>query len=195
MSELMIFQNPEFGKIRTVEVDGEPWLVGKDVAHVLGYVNPRKAFADHVDDEDKRQDDGVTIRDSMGREQHPTIINESGLYSLVLGSKLPGAKRFRRWVTNEVLPSIRKTGKYATQNPQQPEALQEARPRTMTPDDYITAARLVSGCRNDRLPYVLGFLERAGLDIPQVQAITSEGCDGQGVGQSTYLRLELVDFF
>ena len=84
MNELMIFNNPEFGKIRTVEVKGEPWFVGKDVATALGYSNPRKALADHVDDEDKLQDDGVTIRDPIGRDQHPIVINESGLYSLVL---------------------------------------------------------------------------------------------------------------
>lgn len=113
MAELMIFNNPEFGEIRTVEVNGEPWLVGKDVAVALGYTNPRKALDDHVDSEDRLQGDGVTIRDSMGREQHPTLINESGLYSLVLSSKLPGAKKFRRWVTSEVLPSIRKTGGYS----------------------------------------------------------------------------------
>lgn len=112
MNELMIFSNPEFGEIRTVEIDGEPWLVGKDVVQALGYANPQKALADHVDPEDKRQGDGVTIRDPMGREQHPTVINESGLYSLVLSSKLPGAKKFKRWVTSEVLPSIRKTGTY-----------------------------------------------------------------------------------
>ena len=112
MNELIIFENPEFGSIRTVELDGEPWLVGKDVAEALGYTNPRKALDDHVDTEDKMQGDGVTIRDSMGREQHPTIINESGLYSLVLSSKLPTARKFRRWVTSEVLPSIRKTGGY-----------------------------------------------------------------------------------
>lgn len=112
MNELKVFSNPEFGKIRTVKVNGEPWLVGKDVAQALGYSNPRKALDDHVDPEDKLQGDGVTIRDSMGREQHPTLINESGLYSLVLSSKLPGAKKFRRWVTSEVLPSIRKTGQY-----------------------------------------------------------------------------------
>lgn len=112
MNELKVFNNPEFGKVRTVEINGEPWLVGKDVAAALGYSNPRKALDDHVDSEDKRQGDGVTIRDPIGREQHPTIINESGLYSLVLSSKLPGAKKFRRWVTSEVLPSIRKTGHY-----------------------------------------------------------------------------------
>lgn len=112
MNNLTVFENPEFGAIRTVELDGEPWLVGKDVAEALGYTNPRKALDDHVDPEDKMQGDGVTIRDSIGREQHPTIINESGLYSLVLSSKLPTARKFRRWVTSEVLPSIRKTGGY-----------------------------------------------------------------------------------
>nr|DAT62586.1 MAG TPA: repressor domain protein [Caudoviricetes sp.] len=117
MNELMIFENPEFGKIRSVQLDGEAWLVGKDVAEALGYTNPRKALADHVDEEDKRQGNGVTIRDPMGREQTPTVINESGLYSLVLSSKLPGAKRFRRWVTSEVLPTLRRQGTYTMQTP------------------------------------------------------------------------------
>ena len=113
MNEPMIFNSPEFGKVRAVEIDGEPWLVGKDVAQALGYSNHRKALDDHVDYEDKMQGDGVTIRDSIGREQHPTIINESGLYSLIFSSKLPDAKKFKHWVTSEVLPSIRKTGGYA----------------------------------------------------------------------------------
>lgn len=113
-SEIQLFQNEEFGEIRTIEIDGEPWFVGKDVAVALGYNNPRDAFKKHVDEEDKRQDDGVAIRDSIGREQHPTIINESGLYSLVLSSKLPTAKKFKRWVTSEVLPTIRKHGMYAS---------------------------------------------------------------------------------
>lgn len=108
MNELQIFNNPEFGDIRTVEIDGEPWLVGKDVAQALGYSDTKSALSDHVDPEDKMQGDGVTIRDSMGREQHPTIINESGLYALIFSSKLPGAKKFKHWVTSEVLPSIRK---------------------------------------------------------------------------------------
>lgn len=129
MNELMIFNNPEFGEIRTVEVNGEPWFVGKDVATALGYSNPRKALADHVDDEDKLQDDGVTIRDPIGRDQHPIVINESGLYSLVLSSKLPGAKKFKRWITSEVIPSIRKHGAYMT-----PETLEAA---IMNPDIMI----------------------------------------------------------
>lgn len=111
-NELTVFNNPEFGKIRTLVINDEVWFVGKDVATALGYSNTKDALAKHVDPEDKRQDDGVAICDPMGREQHPTIINESGVYSLGLSSKLPGAKRFRRWVTSEVLPSIRKTGSY-----------------------------------------------------------------------------------
>lgn len=109
MNTLQVFENPEFGSIRTVEIDGEPWLVGKDVAAALGYSNPRKALADHVDKEDK----GVTKCDTPSGIQQMTIINESGLYSLILSSKLPGAKKFKRWVTAEVLPSIRKTGGYS----------------------------------------------------------------------------------
>lgn len=108
MNDLQVFANPEFGEIRTVEINGEPWLVGKDVAAALGYSNPRKALADHVDDEDK----GVTKCDTLGGSQEMTIINESGLYSLILFSKLPGAKKFKRWVTSEVLPAIRRTGSY-----------------------------------------------------------------------------------
>lgn len=96
MGAMKIWESQEFGVLRVIEQDGEPWMVGKDVAQALGYSNPRKALADHVDQEDKLQGDGVTIRDSIGREQTATLINESGLYSLVLSSKLPGAKRFRR---------------------------------------------------------------------------------------------------
>lgn len=110
MNEIQIFNNKEFGSIRTVNIDGEPWFVGKDVANALGYSNNRKAISDHVGEEDKR--DGVTIRDSIGREQNPILINESGLYSLIFGSKLESAKRFKHWVTSEVLPTIRKTGSY-----------------------------------------------------------------------------------
>ena len=108
MNDIQLFNNPEFGAVRAVEVDGEPWFVGKDVAQALGYSNPRKALADHVDAEDK----GVTKCDTPGGEQDITTINESGLYSLVLSRKLPGAKKFKRWVTSEVLPTIRKTGGY-----------------------------------------------------------------------------------
>lgn len=108
MNSIQIFENPEFGKIRTVDVAGEPWLVGKDVAEALGYQNASKALADHVDPEDKLNNETLL---SLG-QRGGWIINESGLYSLVLGSKLPDAKKFKRWVTSEVLPSIRKNGAY-----------------------------------------------------------------------------------
>ena len=107
MNNLTVFENPEFGAIRTVELDGEPWLVGKDVAEALGYTNPQKAIRDHVDEEDRTVNDSFTVNGTP-----ITLINESGLYSLVLSSKLPTARKFRRWVTSEVLPSIRKTGGY-----------------------------------------------------------------------------------
>lgn len=110
MNDLTIFQNPDFGRIRGLKISGEPWLVGKDVATALGYKNPQKAIRDHVDDEDK----GMNELFTPGGKQNLLIINESGLYSLMLKSKLPGAKKFKRWVTSEVLPSIRKTGTYIT---------------------------------------------------------------------------------
>ena len=110
MSELQVFESQEFGKIRALEIDGNPWFVGKDVAEKLGYKLPRKAIIDHVDEEDK----GVTKWNTLGGTQDIKIINESGLYSLVLSSKLPSAKRFKKWVTSEVLPAIRKHGAYLT---------------------------------------------------------------------------------
>ena len=108
MSELEIFNNEEFGQVRSIEVEGEPYFVAKDIAIALGYSNPRKAIIDHVDEEDK----GVTKCDTLGGAQEITIINESGLYSLILSSKLPSAKEFKRWITSDVLPKIRKTGGY-----------------------------------------------------------------------------------
>ena len=109
MNEVQLF-NFENHEVRSLLINSEPWFVGKDVAEILSYSNTRKALTDHVDAEDKM--DGVTIRDSIGRNQKPVLINESGLYSLVLSSKLPSAKKFKRWVTSEVLPALRKTGQY-----------------------------------------------------------------------------------
>ena len=108
MGDLKIWENPEFGELRIVDMNGEPWMVGKDVAQALGYQNASKALNDHVDPEDKLNNESLL---SLG-QRGGWLINESGLYSLVLCSKLPGAKRFRRWVTGEVLPSIRKDGGY-----------------------------------------------------------------------------------
>ena len=109
-ANIQIFTSDIFGEIRTCQVNNQIMFVGKDVATALGYSNSRKALLDHVDDEDKT--DGVTIRDAIGRNQKAVFINESGLYSLILSSKLPQAKAFKRWVTSEVLPQIRKTGGY-----------------------------------------------------------------------------------
>lgn len=109
MNELKIFNNSEFGQVRALEHDGEPWFVGKDVAEALGYAKAQNAIAAHVDEEDRKV---APIQGTPGGTQEMTIINESGLYSLVLSSKLPRAKKFKRWVTSEVLPSIRKNGGY-----------------------------------------------------------------------------------
>ena len=103
-NEIKIFENEEFGSVRTMEINGEPYFVGKDVAEILGYANTSKALIDHVDDEDKLNNETLS---SLG-QRGGWLINESGLYSLILSSKLPNAKKFKRWVTSEVLPSIRK---------------------------------------------------------------------------------------
>lgn len=112
MNNLQIFNSEEFGNMRTVTIDDETWFVGKYVANALGYERATKAIQDHVDDDDK---DEVPIQDSIGRMQKTPVINESGLYALIFGSKLESAKRFKHWVTSEVLPTIRKTGGYQKQ--------------------------------------------------------------------------------
>lgn len=139
MNDLQIFSNAEFGEIRTINLDGTPWFVGKDVAVILGYSNSRKAIIDHVDEEDK----GVTKCDTLGGSQELTVINESGLYSLVLSSKLPTAKKFKRWVTSEVLPSIRKHSAYMT-----PEKLEEV---LLNPDTLIRLATDLKQEREQRI--------------------------------------------
>lgn len=129
MNELQVFKNEEFGTVRTIAINGEPFFVGKDVAEILGYTNPQKAIRTHVDDDDK----GVNEMDTPGGKQEIVVINESGLYSLILLSKLPSAKRFRKWVTGEVLPTIRKHGAYMTT-----EKLEEA---LLNPDTLIQLAQ------------------------------------------------------
>ena len=111
MNNIEIFKNAEFGEVRTLTVDGEPYFVGKDVAEILGYSNTQKAIRDHVDDEDKLTERIVL----SGQNREIIIINESGLYSLILSSKLPAAKKFKHWITAEVIPSIRKHGAYMTE--------------------------------------------------------------------------------
>ena len=108
MNDIKIFENPEFGRVRTIVIDDEPWFVGKDVAEILGYQNGSRDINRHVDEDDRQNYQNGTFESPRGM----TIINESGLYSLILSSKLPTAKKFKHWVTSEVLPSIRKTGSY-----------------------------------------------------------------------------------
>lgn len=128
-NEIKVFSNKEFGSIRRVEVDGEFWLVGRDVAQALGYAKPENALVTHVDRDDTLK---WGIMDSLGRMQNTTLINESGMYSLALSSKLASAKKVRRWVTSEVLPSIRKHGAYMT-----PETLEAA---ILNPDYLLKVA-------------------------------------------------------
>ncbi|WP_405345942.1 Bro-N domain-containing protein [Ruminococcus sp.] len=111
MNQLQVFSNERLGKIRTMNIDGQPYFVGKDIAEILGYADPQKAMKMHIDDEDKLTRQIVV----SGQNRNVTVINESGVYSLILSSKLPKAKEFKRWVTSEVLPSIRKTGGYNSQ--------------------------------------------------------------------------------
>lgn len=153
MNELQTFRNEELGTIRAVTIEDEPWFVGKDVAEALGYTNSRKVLADHVDGEDKNT---VTNRDGNKGNPNIVIINESGLYSLIFSSKLPSAKKFKRWVTNEVLPAIRKTGTYKGQKPQ------------TDLETVMKCAELVANCTNENRQYVLKVLSVAipGVDEP-----------------------------
>lgn len=167
MNELQVFTNPEFGTVRTLLIDAEPWAAGKDVATALGYSNTKDALAKHVDPEDKQILQRSQITTFAIPPRGMTFINESGLYSLILSSKLPSAKRFKRWVISEVLPALRKTGAYAMQE------------RTLTRDDYLTAARILSSCRNERLPYVLPLIRKAGIDIELTPIPQMTGKDPQ----------------
>ena len=132
---IQVFNNTEFGEIRTMEINGEPWFVGKDIAAALGYSNPSKALIDHVDEEDKLNNETLS---SLG-QRGGWLINESGMYSLILSSKLEGAKRFKRWVTSEVLPSIRKTGAFATDS-----AAAELKARELRVKEMNAQARLIN---------------------------------------------------
>ena len=152
MNGIQIFQNPTFGKVRALNIDGEPWFVGKDVAAALGYKNTKDALIRHVDDEDKR---GSRFPTPSG-EQNMTIVNESGLYSLILSSKLESAKAFKRWVTAEVLPGIRKHGAYMT-----PATLEAA---LLNPDTLIRLATELKSEREQKE----ALQAKIALDAPKV---------------------------
>lgn len=156
-NEVQVFTNPEFGEVRTLTIDGMPWFVLKDVCEALGATNDRNVAA-RLDTDEK----GVRLMDTLGGPQKMTVINESGLYSVILRSDKPKAKTFRKWVTSEVLPAIRREGAYVL-----PLASGDSTAplRTLTPDDYLAAARLIAGCRPDRLMIVIDTLERGGWDL------------------------------
>ena len=155
MNEIQIFEHEAFGQIRVIDLDGEPWFIAVDVCRALDISRTQTR---RLDDDEK----GVHLTHTPSGDQEMTIINEPGLYSLVLGSRKPEAKSFKRWITHEVLPAIRQNGYYALMPV-------ETSQRALTPDDYLRAATIVARCRNDRLPYVLGFLEKGGWDVPDVQ--------------------------
>lgn len=184
MNEMQIFENEEFGKIRTLTINDEPWFVGKDVAGVLGYQNGSRDVNRHVDEEDRKMftfqkyQNGTFNVPNRGL----VIINESGLYALILSSKLPSAKRFKRWVTSEVLPALRKAGKYEI-----PRNKQYQPTRPLTTDDYEDAARTISKCHNSRLPIVIDLYRKAGLDIDEIPEMRKQShSDGSS-------KRELVD--
>lgn len=135
MNEITTFVNPNFGEVRTLEINGEIWFVGKDIAEILGYSNTRDALAKHVDAEDK----GVAKCDTLGGIQEVTVINESGLYSLILSSKLPSAKEFKHWVTSEILPSVRRHGAFLTT---------ETLEQVLTSPDFLI--RLATELKNEK---------------------------------------------
>ena len=165
MNELQIFQSEEFGTIRTVTIDNEPWFVGKDVAGILGYANQNEAIQDHVDEDDKLNSKTLSSQDLELGQRGGWLINESGLYSLVLGSKLESARRFKRWVTSEVLPAIRKTGGYI------------AGEKNMTDDELLAQALLVAQRklteRTQQLESVNANLEEAKPKIVFADAVSA----------------------
>lgn len=164
-NELQIFNSPEFGQVRVLTIDGETWFVGKDVAEALGYGKGKSlnnAVANHVEEEDK----GVIKLMTPGGMQDTIAINESGLYALIFRCRLESAKRFKRWVTSEVLPAIRRDGYYIMGEVLDDSDSKASRP--LTTDDYLDAARIVAHCKNSRLPMVLGLLAQSGLKIDKV---------------------------
>lgn len=170
MNEIQVFSNPEFGSIRTVWIDGEPWFIGRDVAAALGYGGGNQtsramtdAIRNHVDEEDKRH---LSFREFESRRESDTdlgsinhhgmyVVNESGVYALIVCSKLPKARQFRRWITSEVLPALRERGRYTMPGADTP----------LDPKDYLKAAEILSKCRENRLSMVVGVLLQAGFNI------------------------------
>ena len=171
--QIKAFNNTEFGEIRSMTINGEPWFVGKDIAAALGYSNPSKALIDHVDEEDKLNNETLS---SLG-QRGGWLINESGMYSLILSSKLEGAKRFKRWVTSEVLPSIRKTGAFATDS-----AAAELKARELRVKEMNAQARLINAeTRRLLILQKEKGLSKVAVDALAVRAI--EDVTGKDLGE------------
>ena len=182
MNDLQIFENPEFGQVRTVEINGTPWLVGKDVATALEYKNPSKAILTHVDDEDKRLEILPQSADSQNGNvpgaSKTALINESGLYSLILSSKMPKAKAFKRWVTSEVLPAIREHGAYESVKAKQHiEQLEATNTRLNTAIAAVNDAKKnLAIARENHDFYVERRNETKNL-LADVRALHAKNCD------------------
>ena len=187
-NEIQIYENAEFGKVRTVIVKDEPYFVGKDVADILGYADTNQAIRNHVDEDDK-----LTRRfNGSGQNREMVIINESGLYSLILSSKLPAAKKFKRWVTSEVLPSIRKTGSYTAKHAKPDDVMQSKRLEVMERNARTRAANLL-----------LKIAERT--NIPEYKAVCNAKAAEMVAGEmilplpvaerKTYSAKEIGDMF
>ena len=150
-AEIQVFDNNNFGTLRTTDKDGEPWFVAADICRVLEIKNVGQAI--------ERLDDDERLMLNIGRQGNAYLVNEPGLYSLVLASRKPQAKPFKRWVTHDVLPTIRQQGVYSLyQEPLEPQKL-------FTTEDYLSAARIVANCRSDRLPYILSLLSSGGWEL------------------------------
>lgn len=178
------YTNEDLGTVRTVEIDGVIYFVAIDVATILGYTNPRDAIKKHVDDEDKNT---VAIRDGNKGNPNISVINESGLYSLILQSKLPKAKDFKRWVTSEVLPAIRKSGFYSLVGMpnETAESIDEDKPtKETTAREYLQIAKIIATCKQDRLPLVLNLLQKGGWEVATPQELVLSGvADTSGAGE------------
>ena len=183
-NQIQVFNNTEFGNIRTLEINGEPYFVGKDVATALGYKETAKAVREHVDADDK----GVSVLDTPGGKQQITVINESGLYSLIFASKLPSAKRFKRWVTSEVLPMLRKTGKYSmtVDEPEQPPVSLQER---------MEIAKLIAKTPKNRLHMVAKIFEPVlGVELLP-NTLSTAGTYGISSDDAILIVTEFIDSY
>ena len=180
MNELQVFENPAFGQVRTVTKDGEPWFVAADVCRALEVGNSRQALS-RLDDDEK----GVISTDTPGGEQKMSIVNEPGLYSLVLGSRKPEAKNFKRWITHEVIPSIRKTGSYSIQEPETPAQLR-AKAMMINAKTRLFNAAMKAVDRFQMSPVAL-----EALGIPMIEEFTGVKTGYRPRIETTYSATEL----